>query len=114
MHALVPHRLRVRRRGEEGGKKSGQEYPCCSHVPPPQNGWCPSRADRTRGALGRCELGELVGSRGVAEALGEELEETRFRKTLERGLNLLADASTDLKEGDELRVGMVLFRFEEA
>ena len=40
-----------------------------------------------------------------AEALISEtlkLEETRFRKTLERGLNLLSDASADLTEGDEL------------
>ncbi len=31
-----------------------------------------------------------------------ELEETRFRKTLERGLSLLGDASSDLGEGDSL------------
>ena len=40
-----------------------------------------------------------------AEALISEtlkLEETRFRKTLERGLNLLSDATSDFKEGDEL------------
>ena len=40
-----------------------------------------------------------------AEALISEtlkLEETRFRKTLERGLNLLADASADMGEGDVL------------
>ena len=40
-----------------------------------------------------------------AEALISEtlkLEETRFRKTLERGLNLLSDATADLKEGAEL------------
>ena len=40
-----------------------------------------------------------------AEALISEtlkLEETRFRKTLERGLTLLSDASADLSEGDSL------------
>ena len=40
-----------------------------------------------------------------AEALISEtlkLEETRFRKTLERGLNLLSDATADLQEGAEL------------
>ena len=40
-----------------------------------------------------------------AEALISEtlkLEETRFRKTLERGLNLLADASAGMGEGDVL------------
>ena len=40
-----------------------------------------------------------------AEALTSEtlkLEETRFRKTLERGLNLLSEATADMKEGDEL------------
>ena len=39
-----------------------------------------------------------------AEALISEtlkLEETRFRKTLERGLNLLSEATADMKEGDE-------------
>lgn len=39
-----------------------------------------------------------------AEALISEtlkLEETRFRKTLERGLNLLSEASADLSEGDQ-------------
>jgi alanyl-tRNA synthetase len=38
-----------------------------------------------------------------AEALISEtlkLEETRFRKTLERGLSLLDEASADLSEGD--------------
>ncbi|MDA4848238.1 alanine--tRNA ligase [Hoeflea poritis] len=57
-------------------------------------------------------LPALVGQMGHAypelvraEALISEtlkLEETRFRKTLERGLNLLAEASADLGEGDEL------------
>ncbi|WP_136656915.1 alanine--tRNA ligase [Nitratireductor sp. XY-223] len=57
-------------------------------------------------------LPALVGQMGHAypelvraEALISEtlkLEETRFRKTLERGLNLLAEASADLSEGDEL------------
>ncbi|MCM2401783.1 alanine--tRNA ligase [Rhizobium sp. S153] len=40
-----------------------------------------------------------------AEALISEtlkLEETRFRKTLERGLSLLSDATSDLKKGDSL------------
>ena len=40
-----------------------------------------------------------------AEALTSEtlkLEETRFRKTLERGLSLLNDATTDLHKGDSL------------
>ncbi|CAN7481913.1 alanine--tRNA ligase [Pararhizobium sp. LjRoot238] len=40
-----------------------------------------------------------------AEALTSEtlkLEETRFRKTLERGLGLLSDATADLSEGDRL------------
>ncbi|HTO29882.1 MAG TPA: alanine--tRNA ligase [Pararhizobium sp.] len=40
-----------------------------------------------------------------AEALISEtlkLEETRFRKTLERGLGLLSDATSDLAEGDQL------------
>lgn len=55
-------------------------------------------------------LPALVGQMGRAypelvraEALISEtlkLEETRFRKTLERGLNLLADASAGLSEGD--------------
>ncbi|WP_419912791.1 alanine--tRNA ligase [Hoeflea sp.] len=57
-------------------------------------------------------LPALVGQMGHAypelvraEALISEtlkLEETRFRKTLERGLNLLAEASADLGAGDEL------------
>ncbi|MCC5618956.1 alanine--tRNA ligase [Nostoc sp. CHAB 5715] len=36
----------------------------------------------------------------IAETL--KLEETRFRKTLERGLTLLSDASADLSEGGQL------------
>ena len=36
----------------------------------------------------------------IAETL--KLEETRFRKTLERGLSLLSDATTDLGKGDTL------------
>nr|WP_299496758.1 alanine--tRNA ligase [uncultured Rhizobium sp.] len=36
----------------------------------------------------------------IAETL--KLEETRFRKTLERGLSLLSDATTDLSQGDSL------------
>jgi alanyl-tRNA synthetase len=57
-------------------------------------------------------LPALVGQMGRAypelmraEALISEtlkLEETRFRKTLERGLGLLADATADLSEGDRL------------
>ena len=57
-------------------------------------------------------LPALVGQMGRAypelmraEALISEtlkLEETRFRKTLERGLGLLADATADLAEGDRL------------
>ncbi|PLU74504.1 alanine--tRNA ligase, partial [Sinorhizobium medicae] len=56
-------------------------------------------------------LPALVGQMGRAypelvraEALISEtlkLEETRFRKTLERGLNLLEEASADLSEGDQ-------------
>jgi alanyl-tRNA synthetase len=51
------------------------------------------------------EMGAAFPELGRAEALmGEtlELEETRFRQTLERGLGLLEDASVDLKAGDEL------------
>ncbi|OBZ92391.1 alanyl-tRNA synthetase [Pararhizobium polonicum] len=57
-------------------------------------------------------LPALVGQMGRAypelvraEALISEtlkLEETRFRKTLERGLGLLSEATTDLAEGDQL------------
>ncbi|MEM6464578.1 MAG: alanine--tRNA ligase, partial [Pseudomonadota bacterium] len=36
----------------------------------------------------------------ISETL--KLEETRFRRTMERGLSLLAEASEDLKEGEEL------------
>ena len=44
---------------------------------------------------------ELVRAQAlITETL--ELEETRFRKTLERGLSLLGDASADLDEGDRL------------
>ncbi|EJF79486.1 alanyl-tRNA synthetase [Bartonella sp. DB5-6] len=43
----------------------------------------------------------------IAETL--KLEETRFRKTLERGLELLNEASTALKEGDYLN-GEVAFK----
>ena len=44
---------------------------------------------------------ELIRAEGlIAEML--ELEETRFRKTLERGLGLLDDATGSLNEGDEL------------
>ncbi|MEM5500765.1 alanine--tRNA ligase [Ahrensia kielensis] len=44
---------------------------------------------------------ELDRARGlITETL--ELEETKFRKTLERGLGLLNEATVDLKEGDAL------------
>ncbi|WP_273755516.1 alanine--tRNA ligase [Bartonella sp. MM73XJBT.G] len=43
----------------------------------------------------------------IAETL--KLEEVRFRKTLERGLGLLNDASAHLKEGDDLN-GEVAFK----
>lgn len=53
----------------------------------------------------KAEMGEAYPELNRAEALISEtllLEETRFRKTLERGLGLLDDASSSLKEGDEL------------
>ena len=44
---------------------------------------------------------ELVRAQSlISETL--KLEETRFRKTLERGLGLLSDATTDLGDGDTL------------
>jgi alanyl-tRNA synthetase len=44
---------------------------------------------------------ELAARRGlITETL--KLEETRFRKTLERGLSLLDEASADLSKGDRL------------
>jgi len=55
------------------------------------------------------EMGAAYPELVRAEALITEtllLEETRFRKTLERGLGLLDDASGDLKEGDELDGGV--------
>ncbi|MCB1463415.1 MAG: alanine--tRNA ligase, partial [Nitratireductor sp.] len=51
------------------------------------------------------EMGSAYGELKRAEALITEtlhLEETRFRKTLERGLGLLDDAAKDLGEGDML------------
>lgn len=51
------------------------------------------------------EMGAAYPELGRAEALITEtllLEETRFRKTLERGLGLLDDATATLGEGDEL------------
>ena len=51
------------------------------------------------------EMGVAYPELQRAEALITEtlkLEETRFRKTLERGLGLLADATADLKSGDML------------
>ena len=50
------------------------------------------------------QMGEAFSELKRAQPLITEtlkLEETRFRKTLERGLGLLDDASADLKEGDE-------------
>jgi len=51
------------------------------------------------------EMGAAYPELGRAEALITEtllLEETRFRKTLERGLGLLDEATTGLSRGDEL------------
>lgn len=51
------------------------------------------------------EMGQAYPELLRAEALISEtlkLEETRFRKTLERGLGLLSDASQDLGDGDRL------------
>lgn len=51
------------------------------------------------------EMGQAYPELIRAEALISEtlkLEETRFRKTLERGLGLLSDASENLNEGDRL------------
>jgi len=51
------------------------------------------------------EMGAAYPELGRAEALITEtllLEETRFRKTLERGLGLLDDATASLGEGDQL------------
>ncbi len=53
----------------------------------------------------KAEMGAAYPELVRAEALITEtllLEETRFRKTLERGLGLLDDATVDMKEGDEL------------
>ena len=58
------------------------------------------------------EMGEAYPELQRARALIAEtllLEETRFRKTLERGLGLLADATSDLSSGDEL-AGETAFR----
>ncbi|KQV31370.1 alanine--tRNA ligase [Rhizobium sp. Root73] len=52
------------------------------------------------GQMGRA-YPELVRAESlISETL--KLEETRFRKTLERGLGLLSDATLDLAEGDQL------------
>jgi len=52
------------------------------------------------GQMGRA-YPELVRAESlISETM--KLEETRFRKTLERGLGLLSDATTDLVEGDQL------------
>ncbi len=51
------------------------------------------------------EMGRAYPELVRAEALTSEtlkLEETRFRKTLDRGLTLLADATADLAKGDSL------------
>jgi len=51
------------------------------------------------------EMGQAFPELSRGQALIEEtlkLEETRFRKTLDRGLTLLADASSDLGKGDML------------
>lgn len=53
----------------------------------------------------KAEMGAAYLELGRAEALITEtllLEETRFRKTLERGLGLLDEASSSLGKGDEL------------
>lgn len=58
------------------------------------------------------EMGQAYPELLRAEALISEtlrLEETRFRKTLERGLNLLNEASQDLQSGDQLD-GEVAFK----
>lgn len=58
------------------------------------------------------EMGQAYPELIRAEALISEtlkLEETRFRKTLERGLGLLNDASGNLKQGDKLD-GEVAFK----
>src|SRR5207244_4862119 len=50
-----------------------------------------------------CEMGQAYPELGRAESLIEEtlrLEETRFRKTLERGLSILDEKSATLKKGD--------------
>ncbi len=58
------------------------------------------------------EMGEAYPELGRAEALIEEtlrLEETRFRRTLERGLRMLEEESEDLKAGGVFS-GKVAFR----
>ncbi|GAB5038994.1 alanine--tRNA ligase [Bartonella henselae] len=58
------------------------------------------------------EMGQAYPELVRAESLISEtlkLEEIRFRKTLERGLGLLSEASTDLKEGDHLN-GEIAFK----
>lgn len=59
-----------------------------------------------------CEMGQAYPELVRAESLIAEtlkLEEVRFRKTLERGLGLLNEASAHLKEGDDLN-GEVAFK----
>jgi alanyl-tRNA synthetase len=51
------------------------------------------------GQMGRAYPELLRAEALISETL--KLEETRFRKTLERGLGLLSDASADLSEGDQ-------------
>jgi alanyl-tRNA synthetase len=63
-------------------------------------------ADVPAGAALVARDGPGLSGAGRAEALISEtlkLEETRFRKTLDRGLSLLDEASADLSEGDRLR-----------
>ncbi|WP_455465534.1 alanine--tRNA ligase [Bartonella sp. B39] len=59
-----------------------------------------------------CEMGQAYPELVRAESLISEtlrLEETRFRKTLERGLGLLNEASSNLQEGDHFN-GEVAFK----
>ncbi len=51
------------------------------------------------GQMGRAYPELLRAEALISETL--KLEETRFRKTLERGLGLLSDASADLSDGDQ-------------
>ncbi|MBB5072928.1 alanyl-tRNA synthetase [Bartonella callosciuri] len=59
-----------------------------------------------------CEMGQAYPELVCSESLISEtlkLEEMRFQKTLDRGLSLLNEASTDLKEGDHFN-GEVAFK----